>query len=247
MADPTTVSNNQTSFEADTDPDYTVWTDEVTDGGVAQKKQLVGLVDATANGIERAAVTAANGLEVDVTRVSGTVTVDVTELPAAAALGDTDANPTTTQIGSMLQGWTGSVWARLKAGIGDGAGATGFLNIVPMMFNGTTYDRIRGSAAGGLFVRETRGTAGAAVATFTSTTSASLLAANTSRIAATITNDSDKDLFVNLSTNAVTTSSYYVHVRAAGGFLAIDDYTGQITGIMASAIGSGQVTVGEVT
>lgn len=88
---------------------------------------------------------------------AGTFAVQAdSEFPAAAALGDTDANPTTTQVGSALQGWTGTVWARLKAGIGDGAGATGFLNIVGMMFNGATYDRMRGDSTNGLDVDVTR-------------------------------------------------------------------------------------------
>lgn len=87
--------------------------------------------------------------------VTGSVTVTGTvdtELPTAAALGDADANPTAPMVGANLMGWSGASWARLKQAIGDGAGATGFLNIVPMMFNGSTYDRLRGSSALGLTV-----------------------------------------------------------------------------------------------
>lgn len=36
-----------------------------------------------------------------------------TELPTAAALGDSDANPTTPLIGAALMGWNTSVWRRL--------------------------------------------------------------------------------------------------------------------------------------
>lgn len=54
--------------------------------------------------------------------VSGSVTAD-TELPAAAVLADTTANPTTTSVGAL-----------------------------GLMYNGTTWDRIRGATATGLLV-----------------------------------------------------------------------------------------------
>lgn len=73
---------------------------------------------------------AANGLEVDVTRVQGTVTVDnagtfavqaaIDELPAAAALTDDFANPTTTQIASMAMVWDGTTWDRAPGNAADG-------------------------------------------------------------------------------------------------------------------------------
>jgi hypothetical protein len=43
---------------------------------------------------------------------AGSTTVDVAELPAAAALSDTIANPTTTMIGAAHMIWTGTVWRR---------------------------------------------------------------------------------------------------------------------------------------
>ena len=68
----------------------------------------------------------ANGLDVDVTRVSGTVTVD-SELPAADALADTTANPTTTSVGALA-----------------------------LLYNGATWDRMRGDSTNGLDVDVTR-------------------------------------------------------------------------------------------
>lgn len=88
-----------------------------------------------ANGAQAAVITAAgaliggdatNGLDVDVTRVQGSVTVD-SELPAAAALADAATNPTTPMVG---------------------AGA--------LLFNGTTWDRMRGDITNGLDVDVTR-------------------------------------------------------------------------------------------
>jgi len=74
------------------------------------------------NGAQATVVTAAgaliggdatNGLDVDVTRVTGTVTVD-SELPAAAALADATANPTVPSVGSLLLGYNGTTWDRVR-------------------------------------------------------------------------------------------------------------------------------------
>ena len=53
-----------------------------------------------------------------------------TELPAAAALSDSLANPTTTSVGAFLLGWTTSAWERVRSvggalmvSLRDGAGA----------------------------------------------------------------------------------------------------------------------------
>jgi hypothetical protein len=47
------------------------------------------------------------------TTITGTVTVD-TELPAAAALSDAFANPTTSTVGAMGMIWNGATWDRVK-------------------------------------------------------------------------------------------------------------------------------------
>lgn len=64
----------------------------------------------------------ANGLVVDVSRVQGTVTCD-TELPAAAALADTTANPTTPLIGAANEAFNGATWDRVRIGNGTAANA----------------------------------------------------------------------------------------------------------------------------
>lgn len=43
-----------------------------------------------------------------------------TELPAAAALGDTDANPTAPMVGSCLMVWNSATWSRLPGSTTDG-------------------------------------------------------------------------------------------------------------------------------
>jgi len=46
---------------------------------------------------------------------TGTLAVD-SELPAAAALADATANPTTTSVGALALGWNGSTWDRERSG-----------------------------------------------------------------------------------------------------------------------------------
>jgi hypothetical protein len=115
----------------------------VTDGdlgmiGITQTRAVrVSIDDDTSGGVEIVQDTAGDL----------NMTAD-TELPAAAALGDTDGNPTAPAVGSFLMGWDTSQWTRLRTTIGDGSVATGILNVVPMVYNGTTYDRLRGSTDG---------------------------------------------------------------------------------------------------
>ncbi len=84
----------------------------------------------------------------------------------------------------------------------------------------------------------------------TSTTVATLLALNTSRIKATIYNDSTTGiLFVKEGATATATSFDYALTPATdtspGGIVVIDDYSGVITGILSA--GSGTARVGETT
>ena len=86
---------------------------------------------------------------------SGDITAD-TELPTAAALADTTANPTVPAVGSFLMGWDGSgaVWDRLKqqglSADAQTAHAKGVLETASngYVFNGTTWDRLRGDTTG---------------------------------------------------------------------------------------------------
>ncbi len=88
-------------------------------------------------------------------------------LPAAAAIGDTAVNPTTTSIASRSTGWNGAAWERLKsgggqlqtrlsdsAGVGIATAADGDAQATATLlgasarqqaFNGSTWDRLRNS------------------------------------------------------------------------------------------------------
>jgi hypothetical protein len=86
-------------------------------------------------------------------------TVD-TELPTAAALTDNLANPTAPAVGSFLMGWNngGSEWERLRASPvnvdGEAGHAQGALDVMNHNFyyNGTNWDRMRGTLTDGLLV-----------------------------------------------------------------------------------------------
>lgn len=91
--------------------------------------------------------------------VTGTVTAD-TELPAAITLADDLSPSDAPYIGSLLYGYQTSSgnWDRLRLA-GDNADAlgtatTGHLQVLAhgMLYNGTTWDRIRGSITDGLLV-----------------------------------------------------------------------------------------------
>lgn len=81
---------------------------------------IMGVFDAAGNRMPSMDVAARPGFVDMIDRAARLVgvisgTVDITELPAAAALSDTFANPTTTQIGSFLMGWENgaSQWERV--------------------------------------------------------------------------------------------------------------------------------------
>jgi hypothetical protein len=84
---------------------------------------------------------------------SGITTVVDTELPAAAALADATANPTTSQIGAALEGYNGTTWDRVRSA-GDNADAVATATLGELfalarntLFNGATWDRQYSQAA----------------------------------------------------------------------------------------------------
>lgn len=75
-----------------------------------------------------------------------------TELPAAAALSDTVANPTTPTVGAANLGWDGANWTRtFQYAPGDGDPASDralLMQAANKVFNGSTWDRLRGNTTG---------------------------------------------------------------------------------------------------
>jgi hypothetical protein len=104
------------------------------------------------------------------TQTDGDVVVGVVELPAAAALSDNFANPTTTQVGAFMMVWDGATWDRLPGTAAGGmtvdtelsaaaalsdnfanptAGGVGSFG---MLWDGATWDRAPGTSVDGALV-----------------------------------------------------------------------------------------------
>jgi len=83
-----------------------------------------------------------------------------TELPAAAALANGDANPTTSRIGANLLIWNGVTWDRLRDTFDNADGipavGSGLLRVANHNYawNGTLWDRMRGTIASGLLTQK---------------------------------------------------------------------------------------------
>ena len=75
----------------------------------------------------------------------------------------------------------------------------------------------------------------------TSSSNATLLAANANRLGASITNDSAVNMYLKMGATASSTS--YTKLLIAAEYFAVPfNYTGQIDGILASSTGSARVT-----
>lgn len=158
--------------------DSELTTADLDSGAGTDTRAVVGLVGSASGGGVLIPGSTANGLLVDVSRVTGTVTVD-SELPAAGALADNTANPTTTGVASYLMAFDGTDWDRVRLSASLGSLNTAVTNTVTvdselptaaaladatanptttsvgaelMGFNGTTWDRVRTANTGRLQV-----------------------------------------------------------------------------------------------
>lgn len=143
----------------------------------------------------------------------------------------------------------------------DGSAVSGTAGRISAMarnqvFNGTTWDRMRGDATDGTLVNLGSNNdvtvSGAVTATpekassatlanvSTSTSSATLLASNSARKKAVIVNDSTAILYVKFGTTASATS--YSYLLQPNDTLEEVTYTGRIDGILASGTGTARTT-----
>lgn len=83
-------------------------------------------------------------------------------------------------------------------------------------------------------------TSAAITSVASSASSVQLLASNTNRVEAVITNDSTAILYIKFGT-AATTSSYTISLNS-GESLVVDKYNGIIHGVWASANGNARIT-----
>jgi hypothetical protein len=127
------VRQDTLSSSVSTDGDYAnlkvtnvgrLWVSAVVDTALPTGSNVIGAV--TQSGSWTVAATQSGSWTVTANAGTGTFTVD-SELPAAAALADATANPTTPLVGAALE-----------------------------LFNGTTWDRVRGDTTNGIDVDVTR-------------------------------------------------------------------------------------------
>lgn len=95
-------------------------------------------------------------------------------------------------------------------------------------------------------VTQRRGSSASVTAVADSATSGTLLASNSSRVTATITNDSSARLYVRYGAGAATTTDYTFSL-AQHETVVVDDYSGQINGIWATDPNDGGARITEVT
>lgn len=87
-----------------------------------------------------------------------------------------------------------------------------------------------------------RSSTGAKTNVTSSASSVTILAANTSRKGAAITNDSTQVLYLDVTGGTASTSSYTVQLASGDYYEVPFGFSGAITGIWASANGSARVT-----
>lgn len=103
--------------------------------------------------------TMANSMSVTIASNQSAIDVN-TELASAGALDDSFANPTTAPVGAFLMGLKSgtSQWARIKIASDNADGlatdANGHLQSLShnLVFNGSTWDRVRGDSTNGMLV-----------------------------------------------------------------------------------------------
>lgn len=141
-------------------------------------------------------------------------------------------------------GATGDATADNQATPVSETGVGVYSRTFPFVFNGVTWDRLRGSAAGGMRVHQQTVSTATLANVNDSASSVTLQAANTARLGWSCFNDSDQILYIKFGATASATS-FTVKV-AAGGYYEMPTapvYTGVIDGIWAAdSTGAARVT-----
>lgn len=112
--------------------------------------------------------------------------------------------------------------------------ATGDFGLIVRLVTPTTPIPVSGGSA-------TPSTTGTLSNVSGSASSVTLLASNTSRLGATIYNDSSAILYIKLNSGAASTTSFTYKAMPEAYYEVPFNYTGAITGIWASATGSARV------
>lgn len=208
--------------------------------------------------------------------VDGTVTAD-TELPAAAALTDSFANPTAPAVGAFGMYWdaANSVWKRVAMAQGNDA-AVESLAISPVGFsgqpllggyavdqdpfsnnltvslqalNGALYDRLRGDATNGLDVDVTRlPSSGTATRTQVADTASDALLLAANAAREKYAITNDSTAILYLADGTTAASTTNYTVQIQpGGYFENTNFTGEVRGIWATDPGTGAARITEYT
>lgn len=116
--------------------------------------------------------------------------------------------------------------------------ATGTLELYGFPF--TPYTMGVNASSSGTFTVTDRGSASTPARIATSTTSATLIASNSSRKEVVIVNDSSSTLYAKFGATATATD--YTYMISPGQTIIEDKYTGRIDGILNAGTGSAQVS-----
>jgi len=187
------------------------------------------------------------------------VQLRATPVPVSGTVAATQSGAWSTGRTWALAGGTDNVRSRIWNGTNDVAATA--LSAVPLStdYGLTTQSVIYGktTAGGGAFVEVKVNPSGALAVAFntgsanarTSVAGAAadtlILAANASRLGATVYNDSAATLYLSLGTAAASLTDFTVKMVTDAYYEVPFGYTGQIRGIWASAVGSARV--GEIT
>lgn len=110
---------------------------------------VLGAAGAAPELLTKGQQTAANGLPVTL----------ASDQVAAAALANAMSNPTTLLVGSFAMVFNSTTWDRVQTGQADSVGSGQRVPVTPFVFNGSTYDRLRGDTVG-LWAQLRAGTTG---------------------------------------------------------------------------------------
>ena len=118
---------------------------------------------------------------------------------------------------------------------------TGTRALIIAGLDGTTVRAVTVDASGNLVYNAARSSTATTSNVAGSASSVTLLSANTSRLGATVYNDSTATLYLKLGTTASTTS-YTIQLRRYDYYEIPAGYTGRIDGIWSAASGSARIT-----
>lgn len=189
------------------------------------------------------------------------IPIDVTVIGATATVGVVTINPDGNPVygGSSSAGLTDAELRANSIDVQQASGASWSTSVLSMP--AVTVTSITNSTASALVdsggvqysgsnpvpTKEIKPATGANTSVADNSASTTILASNTSRIGATVYNDSSATLYLLLGTGPASTTNYTCRVASMGYYEVPFGYTGQLTGIWGSDPNDGSARVTEIT